>query len=259
MSGEAPNICAGRFGAAYDFCVERPCLMAAVGGAVWGLEAALLYRSIAMLSGARDVTILDVPCGGGVALRALEPDQDVRYIAADACGRMINRAKRRARKRSLGQVEFIVADMTRLPLRSGEVDAVLSYSGLHLLQDPGEALAEFARCLRPGGFLTGTTFLLDGLSGRAQRLFERGRRRGHAMPPHREALFASLVEAGFSEPTIGPQPGFAAFSARKPANEDEKGRDRARAPRAKRPRAPTDSPRKARTAREAVRPPRRAR
>ena len=61
------------------------------------------------------------------------------------------------------------------------------------------------------------------------------------------------------KPTIGPQPGFAAFSARKPANEDEKGRDRARAPRAKRPRAPTDSPRKARTAREAVRPPRRAR
>jgi SAM-dependent methyltransferase len=215
MSATTPNICAGGFGAVYDFYIERPWLMAAVGRVVWGMDASLLYRSIAQIGSAEQVTIIDAPCGGGVALRALKPHQDVRYIAADISPKMIRRAQRRARKRGLGQVEFVVADMTRLPLRTGEADVVVCYSGLHMLADPREALREFARCLRPGGLLTGTTFLRDDLSGRARRLFEIGARRGHAMPPERDELFSCLTDAGFSERTIGPQPGFAAFSARK--------------------------------------------
>jgi ubiquinone/menaquinone biosynthesis C-methylase UbiE len=209
------NTGAGPLGSLYDFYVQRPWLMAAIGRALWGIETAPLYRSIARLSSVEHVTILDVPCGGGVALRALKPDQDVRYIATDISPKMIARAKRRARRRSLDQVEFVTADMTRLPLRSGLADIVLCYSGLHMLAGPGEALCEFARCLRPGGLLTGTTFLRDGVSRRARRLFELGARRGYAMPPDRDQLFACLREAGFCEATIGPQPGFAAFSARR--------------------------------------------
>ena len=209
----APNVCAGIFGGFYDFYIERPWLMAVVGRAIWGIDASLLYRSISQLGHAEQVTIVDAPCGGGVALRALKPGQDVRYIAADLSPKMVERAKRRARRRALEQVEFAVADMTKLPVRTGEADLVACYSGLHMLADPRQALFEFARCLRPGGLLTGTTFLLDDLSGRARRLFEIGHRRGHALPPRREELFASFAEAGFYEPTIGPQPGFAAFSA----------------------------------------------
>ena len=211
-SESAANNDGGPLGLLYDFYAQRPCLMAVVGRAVWGVETAPLYRSIARLSSAEHVTILDVPCGGGVALRALKPGQDVRYIATDRSPKMITRAKRCARRRSLDQVEFVRADMTRLPLRSGVADIVLCYAAC-TLADPSEALLEFARCLRPGGLLTGTTFLLDGLSRRARRLFELGARRGHAMPPDRDELFACLAEAGFREATIGPQPGFAAFSA----------------------------------------------
>ena len=54
--------------------------------------------------------------------------------------------------------------MTELPLGTGEADLVACFSGLHMLDDPREALSEFARCLRPGGELTGTTFL-DDLAG----------------------------------------------------------------------------------------------
>ncbi len=215
MSVTAPNICAGGFGTVYDFYIERPRLMGLIGRAVWGMDASLLYRSIAQLGSAEHVTIIDVPCGGGVAFRALRPGQEVRYIAADVSPKMIRRAERRARKRSLGQVEFAVADMTRLPLEPGEVDLVACFSGLHMLTYPGEALHEFARCLRPGGLLAGTTFVLDGLSRRARTLFELGARRGHAMPPGRDELMASLTQAGFCEPAIGPRAGFAAFSARK--------------------------------------------
>ena len=215
MSVTAPNICAGGFGAVYDFYIERPRLMGLIGRAVWGMDASLLYRSIAQLGSAEHVTIVDVPCGGGVAFRALRPGQEVRYIAADVSPKMIGRAERRARKRSLGQVEFAVADMTRLPLEPGEADLVACFSGLHMLTDPGEALNEFARCLRPGGLLTGTTFLLDDLSRRARTLFELGARRGHAMPPARDELTAALAEAGFCDAAIGPPAGFAAFSARR--------------------------------------------
>jgi len=215
MSETAPDGCAGGSGAIYDFLVQRPCLMYVVGRTVWGIDTSVLYRSIARLSSAEHVTILDVPCGGGLAFRALRPGQEIRYVASDSSSKMIARAERRARKRSLDQVEFTVADMKRVPLRSGEADVVLCYSGLHLLHDPREALGEFARCLRPGGVLTGTTFFLDDLSRRARTLFQRGARRGGAMPPEREELFVCLEESGFCEPTIGPQPGFAAFSARR--------------------------------------------
>lgn len=211
----APNICAGGFGAFYDFCIERPSLMAVVGRALWGMDASPLYRSIAQLRSAENVTIVDAPCGGGVALRALKPGQDVRYIAVDASPKMIGRAKRRAHKRALGQIEFAVADMTKLPLRTGQADVVVCYSGLHMLADPREGLAEFARCLRPGGLLTGTTFLVDDLSRRARALFQLGARRGHAMPPGRDELFSYFTEAGFCEQTIGSTAGFAAFSARR--------------------------------------------
>ena len=83
MSETAPNICAGGFGSIYDFCIERPWLMARVSRALWGIDVSPLYRSITQIGTAAHITILDVPCGGGVALRALKSHQDVRYIAAD--------------------------------------------------------------------------------------------------------------------------------------------------------------------------------
>jgi len=203
----------GRWRSLHDLCVQRPALMAILARVTWGVEAEPLYRSIEQLRYAEHVTILDARCGGGVSLRALSPRQDVRYIAAERSPKLIARAERRARRRSLGQVEFAVADPARLPLRSGEADIALCHGGLHTHPDPQAALGELARCLRPGGLLTGTTFLWDDLGARGRRLFERGRRHGHALPPRREELFASLAEAGFLEATIGPQAGFAAFSA----------------------------------------------
>ena len=89
-------------------------------------------------------TIADVPCGGGVALRALSPEQDFRYLAVDLSPKMLMRAERRAQARSL-QIELLEADMTDLPLADEEVDLFLSYSGLHMVPNPGEAVAEIAR------------------------------------------------------------------------------------------------------------------
>jgi len=216
MASVAPNFCAGPFGALYDFYIERPRLTQAIGRLVWGIDSSVLYASMEPIRRApAGATIVDVPCGGGVAFRALRPGQDVRYVAADLSPEMLARAERRARERGLRQIEFSVADMTALPFADGEADLLCSYSGLHMLDDPARAVAEFARCLKPGGQLVGTAFFADG-SRRAQWLYEAGARRGHPLPPHREDLRRWLESAGLVEVSIGAQPGFAAFGARKP-------------------------------------------
>jgi SAM-dependent methyltransferase len=215
---QVPNVCAGPFGAFYDFYIERPWLMQAIGRAVWGIDSSLLYASMEPIARApAGATIVDVPCGGGVAFRALSPGQDVRYLAVDLSPKMLRRAERRARARSLGQVELLEADMTALPFADGEVDLFLSYSGLHMVPKPERAVAEMARCLKPGGELIGTSFFSDA-SRRARALFKAGSYSGHPLPPRREDLRAWLGAAGFDRPTIGPQAGFAAFGGRKRAD-----------------------------------------
>jgi ubiquinone/menaquinone biosynthesis C-methylase UbiE len=213
----SPNVCAGPFGAVYDFYIERDWLMRLIGRVVWGIDASALYTSMEAISRAGDgATILDVPCGGGVALRALRPDQDVRYLAVDVSEKMLARAQRRAKRRSLGQVEFAVADMRLLPFRDGEADLVLCYSGLHMLEDPEVAVTELARCLKPGAELLGTTFLAEG-SRRQRALFELDRRGGNPTPPRREDLRDWLQKAGILDVVIEPERGFAVFRGRKAA------------------------------------------
>ncbi len=213
---EAINQCAGPFGAAYDFYIERPQLMRRLGRLLWGVDVSLLYRSInttiPQLGGG--ATILDVPCGGGVALRALAPDQDVRYIAGDLSEKMLARAGRRADARSLRQVELVLADMLALTFGDAQADVFISYSGLHMLDRAERAVHEIARCLKPGGRLVGTTFLREG-SRRQRLLFEVGRRQGHALPPRVADLGRWLLEAGFEAVEIRPQRGFAVFEGRK--------------------------------------------
>lgn len=216
MAGQVANVCAGPFGAFYDFYIERPRLMQAIGRAIWGIDASILYASMKPIEEAgAGAVIADVPCGGGVALRALAPDQDVRYLAADLCPKMLRRARRRAAKRSLQQVQVVEADMTDLPFADATVDLFLSFSGLHMIDRPERAVAEIARCLKPGGRLVGTTFLSDG-SLRARAIFKAGSYRGHALPPDRAQLSGWLEDAGLGKVAIGPEPGFTSFAATMP-------------------------------------------
>ncbi|HET8566467.1 MAG TPA: class I SAM-dependent methyltransferase [Solirubrobacterales bacterium] len=216
MAGHVPNVCAGPFGAFYDFYIERPRLMQVVGRSLWGIDASVLYASMKPIEEAGSgAVIADVPCGGGVALRRLSPDQEVRYIAADLSPKMLRRAQRRAAERSLRQVETMEADMTDLPLADEEVDLFLSFSGLHMIPEPERAVAEIARCLKPGGEVIGTTFLSDG-SLRARALFKAGSYRGHAVPPERALLKSWLEQAGLVNVHLGPQSGFTSFQGQKP-------------------------------------------
>ena len=210
-----PNICAGPYGPIYDFCIERERLMLPVARLVWGIDMAPLYSSMdaiaAIDSGA---TILDVPCGGGVAMRALSPDQDVRYIAGDLLEQMLVKARSRAEKQGLRQAEFVRVDMQDLPFADGVADVFLSYSGLHMVKDPESAVSEIGRCLKPGGKLIGCTLLRDGAL-RQRVLFSAGERLGHAAPPRLSDLRMWLAAAGIGDVAIEPAEGLGFFRGTK--------------------------------------------
>lgn len=147
----------GRFGGAvYDSGVEREWLAGPAGRALWGTDTRLLFDSIAALSDLPDGTaVLDIPCGGGLALRGLRPDQRLRYVAADISPDMLARARARATALGRSDIEFAEADIEHLPFADGEFDRCLSFNGLHCLPNPAAAVREMARCLKPGGRIVG--------------------------------------------------------------------------------------------------------
>lgn len=215
---EVTNICAGPFGVFYDFYIERPWLAQVIGRVTWGIDIAPLYRSMAAIAELPEAaTVLDVPCGGGVALRALRPGQRVRWIAVDLEPKMLERCERRAREHGLtdGSLQLVEADMRALPLPDATADVCLAYSGLHMVSEPQAAIAELARCLKPGGELRGATFVADG-SWRQRLLLGHGARSGQNGPLIAAVeLRRMFADAGITDVEIAPERGLAIFRGRR--------------------------------------------
>jgi malonyl-CoA O-methyltransferase len=99
--------------------------------------------------------VLDVGCGSGAgsaALRARHPQ--ARLIALDVTVAML----RTLGDAHPGAATPVCGDAQALPLADASVDLVHSSLCLQWCDDPGLALAEFARVLRPGGVLLLSTF-----------------------------------------------------------------------------------------------------
>jgi SAM-dependent methyltransferase len=157
------DLYASPLGAAYSAYMERPWLSRRLGRLFWGGDSTPYYESMGAIGEvASAATILDCPCGAGVAFRAIPPGRPGRYLAADLSPAMLRRARRRAERRGLGGIEFAHADAVNLPLEPGVVDLYLSYWGLHCYPDPAAALREAARVLGPGARLVGSTFVREG-------------------------------------------------------------------------------------------------
>ncbi|MFE1954227.1 class I SAM-dependent methyltransferase [Streptomyces sp. NPDC059524] len=96
--------------------------------------------------------VLDAGCGTGRALPALRaavgPSGVV--LGADLTPAMLRAAVRAGRDRS---GHLLLADVSRLPLASGSLDAVFGAGLISHLPDPKRDLAELARVVRPGGLL----------------------------------------------------------------------------------------------------------
>lgn len=206
------NVCAGPFGAVYDFYIERPRLARVVLRAMWGVDPRPFYRSLAEIGELPDgACVLDAPCGGGIALRGLRPGQRVHWTGVDLEPAMLRRAKRRAASFPVAEVNLVEGDIRRLPLADAGVDLCLSYGGLHCIGEPQVALAEMARCLRPGGRLLGSTFLAQG-SRRQRALLRNGDFAGVGTA---DDLRRWLADCGLTDIAVDREDGLAVFRARR--------------------------------------------
>lgn len=146
----------------YDFLVENRAIGHTVARIGAGTDFGLLWKAADVIGEMPDGSvILDIPCGGGVALRGLRPGQDVRYVAADISDAMLDRTRDAARERGLEQVEYRNADVEDLPFDDATFDLLVTFTGLHCFPAPRESMAEIARVLGPGGRLSGSAVLTD--------------------------------------------------------------------------------------------------
>ncbi|MFJ8013443.1 class I SAM-dependent methyltransferase [Streptomyces sp. NPDC096339] len=96
--------------------------------------------------------VLDAGCGTGRALTALRaavgPSGTV--LGADLTPQMLAAAQRAGRA---AEGTLLLADVARLPLRDGVLDAVFAAGLIAHLPEPAANLRELARVVRPGGRL----------------------------------------------------------------------------------------------------------
>ncbi|MEV8308821.1 methyltransferase domain-containing protein [Streptomyces flavidovirens] len=96
--------------------------------------------------------VLDAGCGTGRALPflrdAVGPGGSV--LGADITPAMLEAAVQEGRHRA---AQLLIADVARLPVRTGALDAVFAAGLISHLPAPAENLRELARTVRPGGLL----------------------------------------------------------------------------------------------------------
>lgn len=172
---------AGLLGRFYSYYIQRPRVGRLVGRLFWDSDFVPMYQGLCSLADLpAAATVLDVPCGAGLALRWLDPGRSGRYLGVDCSPSMLARTRRTAGSRGFGDIKLHLADVTAIPLADASVDVCLLYNGLHCVDDPPAAVAEVVRCLRRGGSVQGS-MLVCGASPRADRALSREARRSGGM------------------------------------------------------------------------------
>ncbi|GAA1941232.1 class I SAM-dependent methyltransferase [Nocardioides hwasunensis] len=186
----------------YPVLIEHPVLGAPLWRLGLGTDIRRLRAAASEIGELPDGSrVLDVPAGGGVALRGLRPDGHLDYVAADISPRMLERTLAAARDRGVaGQVTTSLADVGRLPFADGTFDLVVSFTGLHVFPDPQRALTEMVRVLKPGAALSGSAIFADDFRGieRRYELVHAAGRLGRVLGPMCSSTDAVrwLAEAG---------------------------------------------------------------
>jgi ubiquinone/menaquinone biosynthesis C-methylase UbiE len=204
--------------ALYDAGVKHDSVARVGARAMWGADLRRMFADIARLADVPvGASVLDIPCGGGLAFRGLSPGQAVRYVAADISPYMLQRARREAGQRGVQDaIEFVEADVTALQFADASFDLCVSYNGLHCLPDPRAALGELARVLRPGGTLRGTS-CVTGQGPRQDALIALSRRAGvFGNTPRTGEIEQWLKEFGLDVVTIERSGAIEFFEARLP-------------------------------------------
>ena len=95
---------------------------------------------------------LDLGTGTGRMLEIVAPLAD-RAVGVDQSPAMLNVARTRLERAGLRNIQLRQGDIYALPVERDGYDLVIVHQVLHYLDEPGRALREAARALRPGGRL----------------------------------------------------------------------------------------------------------
>jgi ubiquinone/menaquinone biosynthesis C-methylase UbiE len=204
--------------ALYDAGVQHASVAKLGARAMWGADLGRMFADIERLADVPvGASVLDIPCGGGLAFRGLRTGQAVHYVAADISPYMLTRARREAGRRGVQDaIEFVEADVTALQFPDASFDFCVTYNGLHCLPDPRAALAELVRVLRPGGTLRGTS-CVSGRGPRKDALIALSRRAGvFGNPPRTGEIEKWLTEFGLDVVTLERTGAIEFFEARLP-------------------------------------------
>ncbi|MGE0042748.1 MAG: ArsR/SmtB family transcription factor [Vicinamibacterales bacterium] len=139
----------------------------------------------------------DLGCGTG-ELAALVAPHVARVVAVDDSADMLQAARRRLE--GLAGVDIRRGNLTALPIGGAELDAALIALVLHHVPDPGRALVETARVLKPGGRVLVVDMLPHDRAEYQQQM-------GHVwLGFEGRELTRLLTAAGFTGVTIRPLP-----------------------------------------------------
>jgi len=104
---------------------------------------------VAALRRRRIKRLLDVGCGTGLLGARLRLElRSTSVVGLDFSAGMLRHARSRD-----GALALVRGDAERLPFRDDAFDALVTTEAFHWFPDPGGALAEFRRVLRPSGLL----------------------------------------------------------------------------------------------------------
>ena len=137
----------------------------------------------------------DLGCGTGQVSATLAPFV-ARVISIDDSGEMLTAARRRLR--GIENVELRRGNLEALPLDDAVLDVALMVLVLHHLGDPGAALREAGRALKPGGRVLIADMLPHDREEYKQQM-------GHVWLGFRDEQLSSwLAHAGFADIRVRP-------------------------------------------------------
>lgn len=203
----------------YPVLAEHPALGAPMWRLGLGGDISKLYAAVRALGDLPDgARVLDVPVGGGVALRGLRPGAGLDYVAADISPTMLARSLATARSRGVAdQVTTAIADVGNLPFADDSFEMVVSFTGLHVFPDPHRAILEMVRVLKPGALITGSALFTGDFRGLERRygLVHAAGRRARVLGPMCTAAQARrwLAEAGARDVRLEMSGGLGYFRA----------------------------------------------
>ena len=121
--------------------------------------------------------------------------------AFDATPEMLEKARRRCDGAGLANIIFQQGDAEALPFADGTFDGVVNRIAIHHFADPGRALAEMHRVLRPGGTAVIADIVSSEDAGEAalHNAIERLRDPSHTRMLPASELDAAVADAGFCD------------------------------------------------------------